>query len=148
MNVLKDFRQSGVKNLLYASSSSIVGMNQSQPFKKTDTTEHQVSLYSATKKSNEMMAHTYSYLYGIQMMGLRFFRVSSPCERPDMATMLFTDAIFSDRPIKVFNNGEMSWDFTYMDDIVDGVIKVIDKPGQLNEYWDPKDPEINSLSAP
>ncbi len=148
MNILEGCRQSGVKNLSYASSSSVYGLNQSQPFKTTDKTEHQVSLYAATKKSNEMMAHTYSHLYSIQTTGLRFFTVYGPWGRPDMAPMLFTDAILNDRPIKVFNNGQMSRDFTYIDDIVDGIIKVIDNPAEANQNWDPKDPEISSSSAP
>ncbi len=148
LNVLEGCRHSGVKNLSYASSSSVYGLNQSQPFKTTDKTEHQVSLYAATKKSNEMMAHTYSHLYGIQTTGLRFFTVYGPWGRPDMAPMLFTDAILNDRPIKVFNNGDMSRDFTYIDDIVDGIIKVIDNPATSNENWDARDPEIPSSSAP
>ncbi len=148
MNILEGCRHNEVKNLSYASSSSVYGLNQSQPFRTTDKTEHQVSLYAATKKSNEMMAHTYSHLYGIQTTGLRFFTVYGPWGRPDMAPMLFTDAILNDKPIKVFNNGEMSRDFTYIDDIVDGVIKVIDNPAQPNENWDPRDPEISTSSAP
>ena len=148
MNILEGCRHSGVKNLSYASSSSVYGLNQSQPFKTTDKTEHQVSLYASTKKSNEMMAHTYSHLYGIQTTGLRFFTVYGPWGRPDMAPMLFTDAILNDRAIKVFNNGKMSRDFTYIDDIVDGIIKVIDNPAQSNKEWDAKDPEISSSSAP
>jgi len=148
LNILEGCRNSGVKNLAYASSSSVYGLNQSQPFKTTDTTEHQVSLYAATKKSNEMMAHTYAHLYGIQTTGLRFFTVYGPWGRPDMAPMLFSDAILNDRAIKVFNNGEMSRDFTYIDDIVDGIIKVIDKPAQQNENWDAEKPEIDSSSAP
>ena len=148
LNILEGCRNTDVKNLCYASSSSVYGLNESQPFKTTDKTEHQVSLYAATKKSNEMMAHTYAHLYGIQTTGLRFFTVYGPWGRPDMAPMLFTDAIFHNRPIKVFNNGEMSRDFTYIDDIVDGVIKVIDKPAEPNREWNAKDPEISSSSAP
>ena len=148
LNILEGCRNYGVKNLAYASSSSVYGLNQSQPFKTTDKTEHQVSIYAATKKSNEMMAHTYAHLYGIQTTGLRFFTVYGPWGRPDMAPMLFTDAILNDRAIKVFNNGEMSRDFTYIDDIVDGIIKVIDNPAKSNEHWDPKDPDISSSSAP
>jgi len=145
LNILEGCRNYGVKNLSYASSSSVYGLNESQPFKTTDKTEHQVSLYAATKKSNEMMAHTYAHLYGIQTTGLRFFTVYGPSwGRPDMAPMLFTDAILGGRPIKVFNNGKMSRDFTYIDDIVDG----IDNPAQSNEKWDAKDPEISSSSAP
>jgi len=148
MNILEACRQTKVKNLAYASSSSVYGLNESQPFKTTDKTEHQVSIYAATKKSNEMMAHTYAHLYGIQTTGLRFFTVYGPWGRPDMAPMLFTDAILNDRAIKVFNNGKMSRDFTYIDDIVDGIIKVIDNPAQPNKEWNAKDPEISSSSAP
>ncbi|WP_428026074.1 NAD-dependent epimerase [Arcobacter sp.] len=128
MNILEACRNYDVKNLSYASSSSVYGTNTSQPFKTTDKTDTPVSLYAATKKSNELMAHTYSHLYGIQTTGLRFFTVYGPWGRPDMAPMLFTDAILNDRPINVFNHGNMSRDFTYIDDIVDGVIKVIDNP--------------------
>jgi len=148
LNILEGCRNTDVKNLAFASSSSVYGLNESQPFKTTDKTEHQVSLYAATKKSNEMMAHTYAHLYGIQVTGLRFFTVYGPWGRPDMAPMLFTDAILNDRAIKVFNNGKMSRDFTYIDDIVDGIIKVIDKPSQPNKEWNAKDPEISSSSAP
>ncbi len=137
-----------MKNLSYASSSSVYGLNKSQPFKTSDNTDHPVSLYAATKKSNEMMAHTYSHLYGIQTTGLRFFTVYGPWGRPDMAPMLFTDAILNDRAIKVFNYGKMSRDFTYIDDIVEGLIKVIDSPAKKNENWDAENPEIQSSSAP
>ena len=130
MNILEACRNYGVKNLAYASSSSVYGLNKSQPFKTTDMTDSPISLYAATKKSNELMAHTYSHLYGIQTTGLRFFTVYGPWGRPDMAPMLFASAITEDRAIKVFNHGNMSRDFTYIDDIVDGVIKVID--AQLN----------------
>ena len=148
MNILEGCRHNNVKNLAYASSSSVYGLNKSQPFKTSDTTEHPVSLYAATKKSNEMMAHTYSHLYGIQTTGLRFFTVYGPWGRPDMAPMLFTDAILHNRPIKVFNFGKMSRDFTYIDDIVAGLIKVIDNPATENSTWDAENPEIQSSSAP
>jgi len=148
LNILEGCRNHNVKNLAYASSSSVYGLNQSQPFKTTDKTEHQVSIYATTKKSNEMMAHTYSHLYSIHTTGLRFFTVYGPWGRPDMAPMLFTDAILHDKPIKVFNNGEMSRDFTYIDDVIDGVIKVIDNPADSNEYWNAQEPEISSSSAP
>ena len=148
MNILEGCRHHGVKNLCYASSSSVYGLNKSQPFKTSDHTDHPVSLYAATKKSNEMMAHTYAHLYGIQTTGLRFFTVYGPWGRPDMAPMLFTDAILHDRPIKVFNYGDMSRDFTYIDDITDGVIKVIDNPAKPNPDWDPKNPTPESSSAP
>ncbi len=126
MNILEACRNYEVKNLSYASSSSVYGLNKSQPFKTTDVTDTPISLYAATKKSNELMAHTYSHLYGIQTTGLRFFTVYGPWGRPDMAPMLFASAISQDRPIKVFNHGNMSRDFTYIDDIVDGIIKVVD----------------------
>ncbi|PNX50426.1 MAG: NAD-dependent epimerase [Thermoplasmata archaeon M9B2D] len=148
VNILEGCRHHGVRNLSYASSSSVYGLNRSQPFKTSDPTEHPVSLYAATKKANEMMAHTYSHLYGIQTTGVRFFTVYGPWGRPDMAPMLFTDAILNDRPVKVFNHGNMSRDFTYVDDIVDGVIKVIDNPARPNENWDGNNPEIQSSSAP
>ena len=134
MNILEACRNYNVKNLSYASSSSVYGLNKEQPFKTTDQTDTPVSLYAATKKSNELMAHTYSHLYGIQTTGLRFFTVYGPWGRPDMAPMLFTDAILNDRAIKVFNHGKMSRDFTYVDDIVDGIVKVINNPSPYNIY--------------
>ena len=148
MNILEGCRHHGVKNLSYASSSSVYGLNKSQPFKTTDHTDHPVSLYAATKKSNEMMAHTYSHLYNISTTGLRFFTVYGPWGRPDMAPMLFSDAILNDRAINVFNHGNMSRDFTYIDDIVEGIIKVIDNPAQSNPKWSANQPEANSSSAP
>ncbi len=128
MNILEACRYFGVKNLSYASSSSVYGLNKSQPFKTTDITDTPASLYAATKKSNELMAHTYSHLYNIATTGLRFFTVYGPWGRPDMAPMLFSDAILNNRAIKVFNQGEMSRDFTYIDDIISGIVKVIDNP--------------------
>jgi UDP-glucuronate 4-epimerase len=130
MNILEACRNYGVKNLAFASSSSVYGLNRSQPFKTSDHTDHPISLYAATKKSNEMMAHTYAHLYGISTTGLRFFTVYGEWGRPDMAPMLFTDAILNDRSIKVFNHGNMSRDFTYVGDIVEGIIKVIDNPAK------------------
>jgi UDP-glucuronate 4-epimerase len=126
INILECCRHYGVQNLSYASSSSVYGLNTAQPFRTTDKTDTPVSLYAATKKSNELMAHTYSHLYGIKPTGLRFFTVYGPWGRPDMSPMLFADAITHNRPIKVFNHGDMSRDFTYIDDIVDGVVNVID----------------------
>ena len=147
MNILEGCRHNGVKNLSYASSSSVYGLNKSQPFKTSDHTDHPVSLYAATKKSNEMMAHTYAHLYRLQVTGLRFFTVYGPWGRPDMAPMLFTDAILNNRPIKVFNHGKMSRDFTYVDDIVDGIIKVIDNPASSNPNWNAEKPTPDSSSA-
>jgi UDP-glucuronate 4-epimerase len=148
MNILEACRNNNVKNLCFASSSSIYGLNKSQPFKTSDHTDHQVSIYAATKKSNEMMAHTYAHLYGIQATGLRFFTVYGPWGRPDMAPMLFTDAILNDRAIKVFNHGKMSRDFTYVDDIVDGIIKVLDKPASSSQNFDASQPNPSLSSAP
>lgn len=148
MNILEGCRHHGVTNLAYASSSSVYGLNKSQPFKTSDHTDHQVSIYAATKKSNEMMAHTYAHLYGIQATGLRFFTVYGPWGRPDMAPMLFTDAILNDRAIKVFNHGNMSRDFTYIDDIVDGIIKVLDNPANPSKEFDTKNPNPALSSAP
>lgn len=147
LNILEGCRHSGIENLSYASSSSVYGLNKAQPFKTSDHTDHPISLYAATKKSNEMMAHTYAHLYGIQTTGLRFFTVYGPWGRPDMAPMLFTDAILNDRAIKVFNHGKMSRDFTYVGDIVDGIIKVIDNPANANPNWDAENPTSESSSA-
>ena len=131
MNILEGCRHYNVQNLVYASSSSVYGLNESQPFKTTDKTDTPISLYAATKKSNELMAHTYSHLYKIKTTGLRFFTVYGPWGRPDMAPMLFTDAIMNNRPIKVFNHGKMSRDFTYIDDIVDGIMNVINQQSDM-----------------
>lgn len=148
MNILEACRNYDVKNLSYASSSSVYGLNKSQPFKTSDHTDHPVSLYAATKKSNELMAHTYSHLYNIATTGLRFFTVYSEWGRPDMAPMLFADAITNDRPIKVFNHGNMSRDFTYVGDIVDGIIKVIDNPAKPSDKFDANNPDPSISTAP
>jgi len=148
MNILEGCRHFGVTNLSYASSSSVYGLNRSQPFQTSDHTDHPVSLYAATKKSNEMMAHTYSHLYGIRTTGLRFFTVYGPWGRPDMAPMLFADAMLNSRPIKVFNEGQMSRDFTYIDDIVDGIVKVIDNPATPDAAWNALHPTPHSSSCP
>jgi len=148
MNILEGCRHNGITNLCYASSSSVYGMNTSQPFKTSDHTDHQVSIYAATKKSNEMMAHTYAHLYGIRTTGLRFFTVYGPWGRPDMAPMLFTDAILNDKAIKVFNHGKMSRDFTYIDDIIEGIVKVIDKPAAPAKDFDTSNPDPSQSLAP
>jgi UDP-glucuronate 4-epimerase len=145
MNILEACRNYDVKNLSYASSSSVYGLNKSQPFK---TSDHTISLYAATKKSNEMMAHTYAHLYNISCCGLRFFTVFGEMGRPDMAPMLFADAITNDRPIKVFNHGNMSRDFTYVSDIVDGIIKVIDNPAKPSDKFDANNPDPSISTAP
>ncbi len=127
-NILEGCRHNKVEHLVYASSSSVYGGNTKLPFSEQETVDHPVSLYAATKKANELMAHTYSHLYGIPTTGLRFFTVYGPWGRPDMSPILFADAILNNRPIKVFNNGDMMRDFTYIDDIVEGVVRVLDKP--------------------
>ena len=148
MNILEACRHNHVKNLSYASSSSVYGLNKSQPFKTSDHTDHPISLYAATKKSNEMMAHTYSHLYNISTTGLRFFTVYGPWGRPDMAPMLFADAILRNRDIKVFNHGNMSRDFTYIEDIVNGIMKVIDNPAKPSEKFNAEHPCPDISSAP
>ncbi|MEP2238006.1 MAG: NAD-dependent epimerase [Maribacter sp.] len=128
LNILECCRNYKIKHLVYASSSSVYGLNEKIPFETTDAVDHPVSLYAATKKSNELMAHSYSHLYGFKTTGLRFFTVYGPWGRPDMAMFLFTDAIVKDQPIKVFNNGKLERDFTYIDDITEGVVRIIQKP--------------------
>jgi len=128
LNLLECCRNSKIKHLVYASSSSVYGLNEKIPFSTEDNVDHPISLYAASKKSNELMAHTYSHLFDIPTTGLRFFTVYGPWGRPDMAIFLFTDAIMNDRPIKVFNHGKMQRDFTYVDDIVEGVARIIEKP--------------------
>jgi UDP-glucuronate 4-epimerase len=137
-NILEACRAIQPQHLVYASSSSVYGGNTKLPFSETDNVDHPVSLYAATKKANELMAHTYSHLYNIPTTGLRFFTVYGPWGRPDMAPFLFADAIFKGRPIKVFNHGDMQRDFTYIDDVVEGVIRVLDKPAT---------PKIDALAA-
>jgi UDP-glucuronate 4-epimerase len=130
LNILECCRNNDIKHLVYASSSSVYGMNKKIPFSTDDNVDHPISLYAATKKSNELMAHTYSHLFKIPTTGLRFFTVYGPWGRPDMAMFLFTDAIVNDRPINVFNHGNMERDFTYIDDIVEGVVRIIEKSAQ------------------
>lgn len=127
LNLLECCRHHNIEHLVYASSSSVYGQNEKIPFSTEDNVDHPISLYAATKKSNELMAYTYSHLYGFKTTGLRFFTVYGPWGRPDMAMFLFTDAILNDRPIKVFNNGNQERDFTYIDDIIEGIFKVINK---------------------
>lgn len=148
LNILECCRHFGVKHLTYASSSSVYGLNKKQPFSTADNVDHPVSLYAASKKSNELMAHTYSHLYGIPTTGLRFFTVYGPWGRPDMALFLFTKAMFENRPIDVFNNGNMQRDFTYIDDIVEGVIRVNDQPPVKNPDWNANSGDISESSAP
>jgi len=135
LNILEGCRNHKVKHLVYASSSSVYGENKKVPFETTDNVDHPISLYAATKKSNELMAHTYGHLYGFKTTGLRFFTVYGPWGRPDMAYYLFAEAISKNKPIKVFNNGEMERDFTYIDDIVNGVTKIIEKNIDSREHY-------------
>ncbi|MDP3518515.1 MAG: NAD-dependent epimerase [Pseudohongiella sp.] len=148
LNILECCRHHGVMNLSYASSSSVYGLNESLPFATTHNVDHPISLYAASKKSNELMAHTYSHLFGIRTTGLRFFTVYGPWGRPDMALFLFTKAALAGEPIKVFNNGDMKRDFTYIDDIVEGVVRVIDNPASPDPRWTGMDPNPGSSSAP
>ncbi len=148
INILEQCRHNEVKHLVYASSSSVYGLNGKVPFSESDSTEHPVSLYAATKKANEMMAHSYSDLYNIPTTGLRFFTVYGPWGRPDMSPMLFTKAILNNEPINVYNNGDMLRDFTYIDDIVEGVVRCIDTPAAPNSEWDAMNPDPCSSRAP
>lgn len=148
INILEGCRNYKVKHLVYASSSSVYGLNGQVPFSEHHGIAHPVSLYAATKKSNELMAHAYSKLYGIPTTGLRFFTVYGPWGRPDMSPFLFMDAILNDRPIKVFNNGDMLRDFTYIDDIVEGVVRVLDVIPEGNPDWDEQNPDPASSPAP
>lgn len=148
INVLEGCRDNKVKHLVYASSSSVYGLNGKVPFSEHDGIAHPVSLYAATKKSNELMAHAYSKLYNLPTTGLRFFTVYGPWGRPDMSPFLFMDAILNDRPIKVFNNGDMLRDFTYIDDIVEGIIRIVDIIPQGNKGWDEKHPDPATSPAP
>jgi UDP-glucuronate 4-epimerase len=148
LNILEGCRYNGVKHLVYASSSSVYGANTSTPFSVHDNIDHPISLYAATKKSNELMAHTYSHLYNLPTTGLRFFTVYGPWGRPDMAMFLFTDAILSGKPINVFNNGDMKRDFTYVDDIVEGIIRVSDNIPTGNPNWSGANPDPASSAAP
>ncbi len=148
INILEACRHHQVNNLSYASSSSVYGLNESLPFSTSDNVDHPISLYAATKKSNELMAHTYSHLYGIASTGLRFFTVYGPWGRPDMALFLFTKAALEGKPINVFNHGEMLRDFTYIDDIVEGVVRVIDHPAQADADWSGETPDPSTSKAP
>lgn len=148
LNILEGCRHHNVSNLSYASSSSVYGLNEELPFSTDHNVDHPISLYAASKKANELMAHTYSHLYGIATTGLRFFTVYGPWGRPDMALFLFVKAALEGKPIDVFNNGEMLRDFTYIDDIVEGVIRVIDNPAKPDPTWNGKDGRVSTSSAP
>jgi UDP-glucuronate 4-epimerase len=147
-NILEGCRHHGVKHLVFASSSSVYGANTRMPFSVHDNVDHPVSLYAASKKANELMAHTYSHLYGLACTGLRFFTVYGPWGRPDMALFLFTDAILKGRPIQVFNHGRMQRDFTYIDDIVEGVVRVMGRLPAPNPAWSGDRPDPGTSYAP
>ncbi len=148
MNILEACRYRQVRHLVFASSSSVYGMNKVSPFSVHHNVDHPISLYAATKKANELMAHAYSHLYGLPATGLRFFTVYGPWGRPDMALFIFTRAILEGRPIRVFNRGRMWRDFTYIDDIVEGVVRVLDRPPSPDAGWDPVRADPGTSSAP
>ncbi|TDF37274.1 NAD-dependent epimerase [Alteromonadaceae bacterium M269] len=147
-NILEGCRHNKVAHLVYASSSSVYGANESMPFSVHDNVDHPLSLYAASKKANELMAHTYSHLYGMPTTGLRFFTVYGPWGRPDMALFLFTKAIMEDKPIKVFNYGNHRRDFTYIDDIVEGIIRTLDHTAESNPEWSGEKPDPGTSKAP
>ena len=148
VNVLEACRHYKISHLLYASSSSVYGLNERIPFSVKHNANHPVSLYAATKKANELMAHAYSYLYNISTTGLRFFTVYGPWGRPDMACFIFTNSILANKPIQVFNNGKMKRDFTYLDDVVMGIIKVLEQPALISNDWNGKEPDPSSSCVP
>ena len=147
-HVLEGCRHNGVENLVYASSSSVYGANTAMPFSVHQNVDHPLSLYAASKKSNELMAHTYSHLYVLPTTGLRFFTVYGPWGRPDMALFKFTKAILAGETIQVFNHGQHRRDFTYIDDIVEGVIRILDRPAQENSDWNSDQPDPGTSRAP
>ncbi len=148
LTILEGCRHHPVEHLVFASSSSVYGLNTSMPFSAHDNVDHPVSLYAATKKANELMAHTYAHLYGVPCTGLRFFTVYGPWGRPDMALFKFTRAILAGQPIDVYNHGRMQRDFTYIDDIVEGVVRVLDRPATPNTAWIGHAPDPGSSPAP
>ncbi len=147
-NILEGCRHHGVEHLVYASSSSVYGSNAAMPFSVHDNVDHPLSLYAASKKANELMAHTYSHLFGLPTTGLRFFSVYGPWGRPDMALFIFTKSILEGTPIDVYNCGKMMRDFTYIDDIVEGIVRVLDQPATPNPSWDAANPDPGTSSAP
>ena len=147
-NILENCRQHKVDHFVFASSSSVYGLNTKMPFSVHDNVDHPISLYAASKKSNELMAHSYSYLFGLPCTGLRFFTVYGPWGRPDMALFLFAKAIIEGKPIQVFNHGKMERDFTYIDDIVEGVVRVTQNIAAPNPAWNPASPDPSSSLAP
>ena len=148
LNVLEGCRHAKVKHLVYASSSSVYGSNAKLPFSEDDNVDHPISLYAATKKANELMAHSYAHLYNLPCTGLRFFTAYGPWGRPDMAPFKFTKGILAGEAIPVFNRGEMTRDFTYIDDVVEGIVRVLDRPAKPDPGFDPQDPTPSSSRAP
>ena len=148
LNILECCRDFKIKHLVYASSSSVYGLNQNLPFSVHDNVDHPVSLYAATKKSNELMAHAYSHLFNIPTTGLRFFTVYGPWGRPDMALYSFTKSILAGKPIEIFNEGKMKRDFTYIDDIISGIVKIIDQPAKNNSEWNGQSPDPATSLSP
>ena len=148
INILEGCRHAGCRHLLFASSSSVYGANTKLPFSVHDNVDHPISLYAATKKANELLAHSYSHLYGLPMTGLRFFTVYGPWYRPDMALYVFARAITEGRPINLFNHGNMRRDFTYVDDVVEAMIRIVDRPPQGDPKWSGANPDPSSSSAP
>lgn len=147
-NIIEGCRHSKVEHLVYASTSSVYGANELQPYSESRSVDHPLAIYAATKKANELIAHAYSHLYALPTTGLRFFTVYGPWGRPDMALFLFTKAILNDEPINVFNNGKMVRDFTYIDDIIEGISRAIDCPAKPNTDWDAMNPDPSSSYAP
>ena len=148
VSVLENARRNAVKHLVFASSSSVYGANRSLPYSTHQPVDHPVSLYAASKKASELMAHSYAHVHGLPVTGLRFFTVYGPWGRPDMAVYIFTRAIFENRPIKIFNNGNMRRDFTYVDDVAEGVLRTLDRPAAPDPAWNPERPEAATSSAP
>ncbi len=148
LNIIEVCRNKDIENFIYASSSSVYGGNKRTPFNELDSVDHPVSFYAATKRSNELIAHTYSHLYNIPTTGLRFFTVYGPWGRPDMAPMIFTKAIFEKKPIEIFNNGNMMRDFTYIDDVINAIIRLIHKPATIDEEFDKLNPNPSTSWAP
>lgn len=148
INILEGCRHNNIEHLIYASSSSVYGANTKVPFSVHDNVDHPISLYAATKKSNELMAHTYAHLYGLPCTGLRFFTVYGPWGRPDMAMFIFTKAIYDRKPINIFNHGDMKRDFTYIDDIIESLARLIDHPATPNNDWNSDSPDPGTSKAP
>jgi len=148
LNIIEACKRNNTKHLVYASSSSVYGLNKKMPFSTSDNVDHPISLYAATKKSDELIAHAYSHLFNLPTTGLRFFTVYGPWGRPDMALFIFTKAILENKPISVYNNGDMMRDFTYIDDIVEGIFRIVQQPAETNLEWSGNKPDPASSSAP